>query len=433
MNAPGHPVRKAPVVHYGWVIVGASFLVLMNYGIFYSYGVFFKPLIAEFGWSRAETSLAFSFYLVTYSTTGIIMGWLSDRHGPRLPVFLAALLIGGGLAALSRVSSLWTLYLFFGLVAALGHGASWIVPVSTVVRWFERRRGMAMGIVTAGMGVGTLLFPFLANYLIASLGWRQAFLVVGVVVFCYNVLAALLLRRGPTSMGLAVYGVGEGDVPVGDDPALYPGYTLREAVVTYAFWSVYACVTLGFASYALLLVHLVPYATDQGIDPAGAVGVVALFGVGALLGRTVLGTVSDHIGRRGTLRLSYVINALAISGLMVGLNLQLLFIIAFAVGFFGIGGSVVLGPLFGEIFGQLHLGKILGAFMTCGAAAGFVGPYMAGYLYDLTGDYSAAFLGAAGIATMAAILAFLIPLSARQGGSGLSGPCSRAGVYPRRR
>jgi MFS family permease len=197
-------------------------------------------------------------------------------------------------------------------------------------------------------------------------------------------------------------------VPAGDDPALYPGYTLREAVATYAFWSVYASVTLGFASYALLLVHLVPYATDQGIDPAGAVGAVALIGMGALLGRMALGTVSDRIGRRWTLRLAYVVNALAIGGLMVGLNLQLLYIIAFTVGFFGIGGSVVLGPLFGEMFGQLHLGKILGAFMTCGALAGFVGPFMAGYLFDLTGNYSAAVLGAAGIATGGAVLAFLI-------------------------
>ncbi|MDP7240899.1 MAG: MFS transporter [Dehalococcoidia bacterium] len=388
--------------------MGASFLVLMNYGIFYSYGVFFKPLIAEFGWSRAETSLAFSFYLVTYSTTGILMGWLSDRNGPRLPIFLAALLIGGGLAALSWISSLWALYLFFGLVAALGHGASWIVPVSTVVRWFERRRGMAMGIVTAGMGVGTLIFPFLANYLISSLGWRQAFLVVGVVAFTYNAVAAFILRRGPDSMGLAAYGAVVGAVPVDDNPALYYGYTLKEAVSTYAFWSIYFCVTLGFASYALLLVHLVPFATDQGIDPAGAVGAVAFIGVGALLGRTILGMVSDRIGRRGTLRLAYVMNALAITGLVVGLNLQLLYTIAFAVGFFGIGGSVVLGPLFGEMFGQLHLGKILGAFMTCGAAAGFAGPYTAGYLFDLTGNYSAAFMGAAGIAITAAILSFLI-------------------------
>jgi MFS family permease len=395
-------------VYYGWIIVAASFLVLMNYGIFYTYGVFFKPLIAEFGWSRAETSLAFSFYLVTYSTAGILMGWLSDRYGPRLPVFLAALFIGGGFAALSRVSSLWMLYLFFGLVAALGHGASWLVPVSTVVRWFEQRRGMAVGIVTAGMGVGTLIFPPLANWLIASLGWRETFLVVGVVAFGYNALAALLLRRGPASLGLAAYGAAAAPVPAAEDPAPYPGYTLKQVVGTYSFWSIYASVTLGFASYALILVHLVPYATDQGMDPGRAAGAVALLGVGALLGRTVLGTVSDRIGRRWTLRLAYVVNALAIAGLMAGLEVRLLYTIAFTVGFFGIGGSVVLGPLFGELFGQLHLGKVLGVFMTCGAVAGFMGPFLAGYLFDLTGSYSAAFIAATGIASGGALLTFLI-------------------------
>ncbi|MEE9201839.1 MAG: MFS transporter [Dehalococcoidia bacterium] len=393
---------------YGWIVVAASFLVLMNYGIFYTYGVFFKPLIAEFGWSRAEASLAFSFYLVTYSIAGIFMGWLSDRHGPRLPVFLAALFIGGGFVALSQVSSLWMLYLFFGLVAALGHGASWLVPVSTVVRWFEQRRGMAVGIVTAGMGVGTLIFPPLANRLIASLGWRETFLVVGAVAFGYNALAALLLRRGPASLGLAAYGATAAAAPAAEDPAPYPGHTLKEAVSTYAFWSIYAAVTLGFASYSLLLVHLVPYATDQGMDPGRATGALALIGVGALLGRTVMGTVSDRIGRRWTLRVAYVVNALAIAGLMAGLEIRLLYTIAFTVGFFGIGGSVVLGPLFGEMFGQLHLGKILGAFMTCGAVAGFVGPFLAGYLFDRTGSYSSAFIVATAIAAGGAVLTFLI-------------------------
>lgn len=393
---------------YGWIIVAASFLVLMNYGIFYTYSVFFKPLIAEFGWSRAETSLAFSFYLVTYSIAGIFMGWLSDRRGPRLPVFLAALFIGGGFAALSQVSSLWMLYLFFGLVAALGHGASWLVPVSTVVRWFEQRRGMAVGIVTAGMGVGTLVFPPLASWLIASLGWRETFLVVGALAFGVNALAALLLRRGPASLGLAAHGAGTGPAPAAEDPAPYPGYTLREAVGTYAFWSIYASVTLGFASYSLLLVHLVPYATDQGIAPGSAAWAVALIGVGALLGRIILGIVSDRLGRRWTLRVAYAVNALAIAGLMADLEIGLLYIIAFTVGFFGIGGSVVLGPLFGEMFGQLHLGKVLGAFMTCGAVAGFVGPFLAGYLFDLTGSYSSAFMAATGMASGGAFLAFLI-------------------------
>jgi MFS family permease len=184
---------------------------------------------------------------------------------------------------------------------------------------------------------------------------------------------------------------------------------MKEAVGTFSFWSIYAAVTLGFASYSLLLVHLVPYATDQGMDPGRAAGAVALLGVGALLGRIVLGTVSDRIGRRWTLRLAYVVNALAIAGLMAGLEIRLLYTIAFTVGFFGIGGSVVLGPLFGELFGQLHLGKILGAFMTCGAVAGFLGPFLAGYLFDLTGSYSSAFIAATAIASGGALLAFFIP------------------------
>ncbi|MEK7847755.1 MAG: MFS transporter, partial [Chloroflexota bacterium] len=117
---------------------------------------------------------------------------------------------------------------------------------------------------------------------------------------------------------------------------------------------------------------------------------------------------SDRISRRWTLRLDYAVNALAMAGLMGGPNLRVLYIIAFVVGFFGIGGSVVLGPLFGEVFGERHLGKILGVFMTCGAVAGFLGPYLAGYLFDRTGSYAAAFMAAAGVAAGGAVIAFFI-------------------------
>lgn len=390
---------------YRWVVLGAAFLVLMNYGLFYSYGVFFKPLIEEFGWSRAQTSLAFSFYVAIYSASGIPMGWLYDRYGPRLPLLLTALLIGTGFAALSQVSALWMLYLFFGLVAGLGHGASWVVSVSTVMGWFDRHRGTAVGIVTGGMGVGTLIFPPLAHRLVASVGWRETFFAVGVVAFSYNLLAALLLRPNPASRGLPPSPTAG---PAGADPAPSHQSTLPEPIRTYSFWSVYAAVTLAFAAYSLLLVHLMPYATDRGMDPGQAAGAVALMGVGALTGRMGLGVISDHIGRTWTLRLAYGANALAFAGLLVTSELGWLYAIALSVGFFGMGGSVVLGPLLREFFGERYLGKLLGTFMTCGIVSGFLGPYFTGYLFDLTGNYSLAFGVATGIAVGAALLTFLI-------------------------
>ncbi|MDP2952859.1 MAG: MFS transporter, partial [Chloroflexota bacterium] len=156
-------------LYYGWVILGVGFFVFLNYGVFYSYGVYFKPLIAEFGWSRAETSFAFTLYQITYSFAAIPMGLLFDKYGPKVPLLLTAVLLGGGIALISQINSLWQLWLLFGIVAAFGHGATHLVPLATAVKWFLDRRGLAVGLVNSGSGVGLLLIPPLVGVLIVAL------------------------------------------------------------------------------------------------------------------------------------------------------------------------------------------------------------------------------------------------------------------------
>ncbi|MDP7240484.1 MAG: MFS transporter, partial [Dehalococcoidia bacterium] len=133
--------------YYGWVIVATSFVTLTTYGVFYSQGLFFEPLMTHFQWSRAEVSLAFTIYMATYTSAALPMGWLYDHYGPRPPLMIASILVGGGIALCSQVTALWQLYLLFGVVAGVGFGAIYPVPVATVVKWFLKRRGMAVGIV----------------------------------------------------------------------------------------------------------------------------------------------------------------------------------------------------------------------------------------------------------------------------------------------
>jgi Major Facilitator Superfamily. len=140
--------NKTHHLFYGWVVVGAALLaVTIPWGILYSYGVFFKPMSAEFGWTRAMTSLAYSIAMVMQGVFGIIMGWLNDKRGPRLTFAIGGFLLGLGILLTSRLTSIWQLYLFFGFIAGMGMGAAYVPPMATVTRWFVKRRGLALGII----------------------------------------------------------------------------------------------------------------------------------------------------------------------------------------------------------------------------------------------------------------------------------------------
>lgn len=370
---------------YGWAIVAVSSLTLTTYGLFYSFSVFFKPLMEEFGWSRGETASAFTIYLAVYTLSAFPMGWLLDRHGPRLPLFLTSLFIGTGFVLLSQIQALWQLYLLFGVVAAFGHGAVYLVPVSTTVRWFNRRRGLVVGIVTSGDGMGILLISLLAQRLIQGYGWRTAFLVLGVLFFALNALSALVVRRHPKEMGLEPYGgsQGEGKAASGEGRDL----TLREAVRTQAFLLLYFSFVLVVAAHRMVMVHLVPLATDLGVTAAVAAGALGMVGLGGVGGRLAIGALSDRIGCRRALLLSFVLVSLSFIALLAARQAAAFYGVMLLLGF-GYGGFVALfGPLMGELFGVAHLGKIIGVAFTNGALAGLLGPALAGFLFDLTGSY----------------------------------------------
>ncbi len=192
---------------YGNIIVLASFLVVMiAWGTQYSFGVFFKPVLNEFGWTRAETSGAYSLSIVLLGFFGIIAGRLSDKYGPRLVVTGCGLLLGLGYILMSQLSAIWQIYLFYGVLASIGVAGSWVPLLSTIARWFVRRRGLASGIVAAGIGIGTIILPLLANKLISLYNWRTSFIIFGIISLVVYVVVAQFLRRDPAQMGLLAYG-----------------------------------------------------------------------------------------------------------------------------------------------------------------------------------------------------------------------------------
>ena len=169
-------MTQKPKLFYGWVVVFIVFLSLTTYGLFSSYSVFLEPLEAELHTKRAAISMAYTIFLAVYSICATPMGWLSDRYGPRKTLWLAAFLIGCGITLCSLTTSLWQLYLFFGVIAAIGHGAIFVVPMSTLNRWFIQRRGLAVGIAACGIGFGLLVVPPITSQIINMYSWQVAFI-----------------------------------------------------------------------------------------------------------------------------------------------------------------------------------------------------------------------------------------------------------------
>ncbi|HEV8457657.1 MAG TPA: MFS transporter, partial [Methylomirabilota bacterium] len=226
---------------YGWVVVGGAFLVLFTaYGAQYSFGVFFSALLEEFGWSRASLSGAFSLYAFGYGVFALVAGRLTDRWGPRVVIALGGVFLGAGLIGMSRTSELWHPYVFYGIVAAVGMSTAYVPCNATVAKWFTRRRGLAVGIATAGGSLGTFALPPLAHLLVSRAGWRWAYVVFGAGILLSLNLIALFMRRDPESIGL---------FPDGDSAADHAAraairgertWTMGGAVRTRAFWILFA-------------------------------------------------------------------------------------------------------------------------------------------------------------------------------------------------
>ena len=190
-------------IYYGYWVAAACFAIQgLGIGTFISFGVFFKPLLAEFGWTRATLSGASSLTFLLAGSIGIFVGSLNDKIGPRVIMTVTGSIFGLGYLLMSQVSSIWQLYLFYGVVVGMGTSSIDVIPLTTTARWFVRRRGMMTGMVKVGTGAGQMTIPFIAGLLIVAYGWRTAYLIIGALVLFLLVSISQLLRRDPGQMGL---------------------------------------------------------------------------------------------------------------------------------------------------------------------------------------------------------------------------------------
>jgi MFS family permease len=391
------------VIFYGWRIVAAAFVVLFTaYGAQYSFGVFFAALLDEFRWSRAGLAGVFSLYAFGYCVVGFPAGRLTDRWGPRAVVTVGGVFLGGALAAMALVRELWQPYVIYGVVAALGMGTAYVPCHSTVVKWFARRRGIAIGLASTGASLGTFALPPVAQHVVDVAGWRAAYVVFGVGVFAAVALAATVMRRDPRSMGLGPDGDAAMTPRLGD-PVQW-GWPLRRAVGSGAFWLIAAAFSATWLAVFIPLVHLVPLARDLGYDAATGAWLVSALGGGAVAGRLVGGALSDRTGRRPAIVAAMALQAVAFFGFAGARELQALVVTAVAFGVSYGTISALFPAIVGDFFGPEHAGSLVGFLFAVGGALAAWGPLAAGVVYDATGGYTIVFRLAAAANVAAAIL-----------------------------
>jgi MFS family permease len=389
-------------IFYGWFVVAAAFAVtFVGFGCAYTFSAFVESLQRDFGASRGSVSLVFSLAGFLYFGLGIISGPLADRFGSRRLAVAGMVLTGLGLAAASAARNLLEVYTAYGLGVGVGVGCAYVPAIGAVQRWFVRRRGFASGLAVSGIGVGTLVMPPLASLLIESLGWRGAYLALGVLAAALGGGLSLLIENDPRDRGLGP----DGDPPQPvAHPVRAPGASVSEAVRSPRFISLYlACLICSFGVF-VPFVHLVPYAGDHGLAPSSAVLLLGVIGVGSTAGRFFLGGLADRIGRQPSLLLMFAGMALALALWVISTTIWSLAAFAFVYGVFYGGWVAVLPAVVMDQFGGRNVSGIIGVLYTSVAFGTLIGPSAAGFAFDLSHSYTLPILASAGANIIAAVI-----------------------------
>jgi MFS family permease len=392
---------------YGYVIVVACLLVQgIGVGSYIAYGVFFKPLLNEFGWSRATISGASSMAFLLMGFLGILAGNLNDRFGPRVIMTVTGLFFGSSYLLLSQTGAVWQLYLFYGLVGGIGLSAVDVIPLTTTARWFLSRRGMMTGFVKAGTGAGQMMMPFLAGLFVMSLGWRTASVVIGIVALLFLIGAAQLLRRDPGQMGQ--FPDGRTNALTENRPDFESGLTLQQALRNRQFWMICTVNLLAASCMLTILVHIVAHATDMGVDTLKAAGVLSTIGGVSMAGRICVGMAIDRVGTRKCLTGCLILLTASFLWLHIARELWTLYLFAAVYGIAHGGIFTVMSPIVAELFGIRSHGAIFGIVAFTGTVGGSVGPVLAGLAFDVTHSYHLIFMILIGLATASLLLTLLL-------------------------
>lgn len=390
--------------------MGSAFLItFITCGINFSFGVLILPIVNEMGWSRGLVSSVMLVAGGVYCVTLLAVGPLSERYGYRRLLAASLASMGIGLLLSSQIHQLWQLYIFNGLFIGLSIAASYAIPAAVVALWFTKRQGLALGVATLGVSLGTAFVPPCISWLIGMLGWRTALAIAGVAAMAIGIPAALLIRQPPT--------VGQQEGADDSEGMDYEseGLMLGEAVRSRAFWMLFGTLLIFLTALSLIMLHLVPCAIDAELEPVQAAFLLTLVGIAGIAGRLISGVASDRYGARPVMFCGLAL--LALITLMLALRRHdwffYLFAALFGLGYSGVATMMVRMTRY--IFGNRALGSIFSVLMVADGIGMGLGPWLAGYIFDLTGGYSLTFMGVAVALALAAVMTGLVrPATARR-------------------
>lgn len=371
-----------------WVVVWACFVALaVIFGVAYSFAAFFASLAHEFQVQRADVSLVFGLCGLVYFIGGAGGGLLADRFGPRRVCSAGMVLIAGALVVSSFANSIGAIYAAYGVGMGLGIALVYTPSIACVQPWFTRRRGLAAGIASAGIGAGTVAVPLAATALIGGLQWRAAMQVLAVGVLVLGLGATLLLRRAPSATA------GRGGAVA--------GHTLRQALATRQFRWLYLMALVASPSMFIPFAHASAAARDLGVADAQAVGLVGLIGIGSLTGRFAIGALADRVGRPLTLLLAQASMGMAYALWWAAGGYPAMAVFALWLGL-SYGGIVSLMPaLCMDLFGARAVSAIIGTLYSAAAFGNLLGPWLAGAVFDSARSYSAVIFGCMALSALA--------------------------------
>lgn len=384
------------------VLMGAFVLIALGSGLNMSFGVYLKPLLEAFDWSRSETSLAYSINMLVMGLFAFVAGALSDRFGARAIVLGGSIIYGMSLLLTSQVQNLWQLYLFYGFLMGLGRSAFDIPIVSYLVRWHSKNRGLAVGVAYAGTGVGMMVLSPLSRFLISAVGWRASYLLLALFFALLAFPAASLLKERRE----------DGPLREREEGRPREGRGLLRARGSFphrdrSFWLIAGTHFYDCVCHSVPLVHLVAFAMDRGVPKMEAAGLLGLIGLMGIVGRISVGAIADRIGARQALFLTLIVQTGMIPLLLLSQSLPMYYLLAVLLGL-GWGGNGPMYPLLTrDYFGTRHIGATYGLLMVAGSLGMAAGGYGGGYLFDLSGSYhlSLLFSLVAGLVSIGFVLA----------------------------
>jgi len=380
---------------YGWVVLAAAFAIItLAIGTLFTLGVFLKPIEDSLGWSRSSISAIGFLNWVVMGVGGVLAGYLSDRLGTRVVVLAGGGLLGLGLVLSSQVRELWQLYLTFGVIVGGGVSAFYVPLTVLSIKWFQDRRGLAAGVVSAGNGFGIMLLSPLSRWLIDQFDWRTALTLLGDLAWLVVIPAALLLRAAPTVR----------------DPVHHSSAGAHDVPTTAIFraWPVWAIGLTHFACCAAHsgpIFHMVSHAIEQGVASMAAATVLGASGLSSIVGRMATGLMADRLGAKRTLVTMLMLQALMISLYLVARDLGALYALGIVFGV-AYGGVMPLYALVTrEYFGERIMGTAYGVVFFISCIGMGAGSYAGGAIHDALGSYQWLFIGSFAVGAMAVLLA----------------------------